>query len=135
MTNFYPARTQSAWCRSTCALAAECAFAVTGRRCPHNGEGEDFLTCRPSFWMCQDLLDPCWRVSQSVINSCFWDFVKSWAYHQSMFRVCPECVQSVLRVYFHFITYRLKCVSFWHFFTKTAITRKDFSKVGDDPFL
>ena len=31
-------------------LGAESARAVTGRRCPHSGEGEDFLTRRPSFF-------------------------------------------------------------------------------------
>ena len=33
---YYPARTKG--------LRAESARAVTGRRCPHSGEGEDFLT-------------------------------------------------------------------------------------------
>ena len=28
-------------------LRAESARAVTGKRCPHSGEGEDFLTRRP----------------------------------------------------------------------------------------
>ena len=31
-------------------LHAESARAVTGRQCPHSGEGEDFLTRRPSFF-------------------------------------------------------------------------------------
>ena len=31
-------------------LGAESARAVTGRRCPLSGEGEDFLTRRPSFF-------------------------------------------------------------------------------------
>ena len=31
-------------------LRAESARAVTGRRCPHSGEGEDFLKCRPGFF-------------------------------------------------------------------------------------
>ena len=26
------------------------ARAVTGRRCPHSGEGEDFLSCQPGFF-------------------------------------------------------------------------------------
>ena len=30
-------------------LRAEGARAVTGRRCPHSGEGEDFLTDKPDF--------------------------------------------------------------------------------------
>ena len=29
---------------------AESARAVTGRRCPHSGEGEDFLTRQPGFF-------------------------------------------------------------------------------------
>ena len=29
---------------------AESAGAVTGRRCPHSGEGEDFLTGQPDFF-------------------------------------------------------------------------------------
>ena len=32
-------------------LHAESARAVAGRRCPHSGEGEDFLTCQPVFFM------------------------------------------------------------------------------------
>ena len=28
----------------------ESAGAITGRRCPHSGEGEDFLTRQPSFF-------------------------------------------------------------------------------------
>ena len=31
-------------------LCAESARAVTGRRCPHSGKGEDFLTCQPDFF-------------------------------------------------------------------------------------
>ena len=31
-------------------LRAESARAVTGRRCPHSGEGEDFLTRQPGFF-------------------------------------------------------------------------------------
>ena len=31
-------------------LRAESARAVTGRRCPHSGEGEDFLTCQLIFF-------------------------------------------------------------------------------------
>ena len=31
-------------------VRAESARAVTGRRCPHSGEGKDFLTRRPSFF-------------------------------------------------------------------------------------
>ena len=31
-------------------LRAESARAVTGRQCPHSGEGEDFLTRRPGFF-------------------------------------------------------------------------------------
>ena len=29
---------------------AKSARAVTGRRCPHSGKGEDFLTCQPDFF-------------------------------------------------------------------------------------
>ena len=29
---------------------AESARAVTGRRCPHSGRGEDFLSCQPDFF-------------------------------------------------------------------------------------
>ena len=28
----------------------ESARAFTGRRCPHSGKGEDFLTCQPDFF-------------------------------------------------------------------------------------
>ena len=31
-------------------LRAESARAVTGRRCPHSGKGEDFLTGQPNFF-------------------------------------------------------------------------------------
>ena len=31
-------------------LRSKKARAVTGRRCPHSGEGEDFLTRQPGFW-------------------------------------------------------------------------------------
>ena len=31
-------------------LCAESARAVTGRRCPHSGKGEDFLTGQPDFF-------------------------------------------------------------------------------------
>ena len=31
-------------------LCTESARAVTGRQCPHSGEGEDFLTRWPSFF-------------------------------------------------------------------------------------
>ena len=31
-------------------LRAESARALTGRRCPHSGEGEDFLTGQPDFF-------------------------------------------------------------------------------------
>ena len=31
-------------------LHAESARAVTGRRCPHSGKGEDFLTGQPDFF-------------------------------------------------------------------------------------
>ena len=31
-------------------LCVESARAVTGRRCPHSGEGEDFLTRQPGFF-------------------------------------------------------------------------------------
>ena len=32
-------------------LRAESARAVTGRQCPHSGEGEDFLARRPCFFL------------------------------------------------------------------------------------
>ena len=31
-------------------LRAESARAVTGKWCPHSGEGEDFLSCKPGFF-------------------------------------------------------------------------------------
>ena len=31
--------------------SAESGRAVTGRRCPHSGVGEDFLVCRPFFFL------------------------------------------------------------------------------------
>ena len=41
--------------RAKCAgpkgLRAESARAVTGRRCPHSGEGEDFLKVQPGFFL------------------------------------------------------------------------------------
>ena len=45
---FYPARGQSAWAPK--GLLAESARAVTGRRCPHSGKGEDFLTGQLNFF-------------------------------------------------------------------------------------
>ena len=35
---------------------AESARAVTGRRCPHSGDGEDFLTHQPGFFFLQKRL-------------------------------------------------------------------------------
>ena len=40
-------------------LPAESARAVTGRRCPHSGEGEDFLTHQPGFFFTKN--DPLLR--------------------------------------------------------------------------
>ena len=36
--------------RGLFSLRAESAKAVTGRRCPHSGKGEDFLTGQPDFF-------------------------------------------------------------------------------------
>ena len=47
MKSHYPARTKRA---SPKGLRAESARAVTGRRCPHSGEGEDFMTRQPDFF-------------------------------------------------------------------------------------
>ena len=37
-------------CWQPVGLGAESARAVTGRRCPHSGKGEDFLTGQPDFF-------------------------------------------------------------------------------------
>ena len=44
----YPARAKRAGPKG---LHAESARAVTGRRCPHSGQGEDFLTRQPVFFL------------------------------------------------------------------------------------
>ena len=46
--DFYPARARSP--RGPKGLRAESARAVTGRRCPQSGKGEDFLTGQPDFF-------------------------------------------------------------------------------------
>ena len=44
---------------------AESARAVTGRQCPHNGEGEDFLTGQPDFFM-KTAVTPERKVKKSI---------------------------------------------------------------------
>ena len=46
------------------AKRAESARAVTGRQCPHSGEGEDFLTGRPDFFT-ETAVTPEWKVQKS----------------------------------------------------------------------
>ena len=48
--------------------------------------------------------------SQSLSHSCFWDFVKSWAYLQAMFRVCSGYVQGMFRVFSGYVqgTFRVR---------------------------
>ena len=45
-------------------LRAESARAVTGRRCPHSGEVEDFLTGQPDFFT-KTAVTPEWKVEKS----------------------------------------------------------------------
>ena len=47
VSSFYQARAKRAGPKGLC---AESARAVTGRRCPHSGKGEDFLTGQPDFF-------------------------------------------------------------------------------------
>ena len=44
---------------------AESARAVTGRRCPHSGRGEDFLTGQPDFFT-ETALTPERKVEKSI---------------------------------------------------------------------
>ena len=46
-------------------LRAESARAVTGRRCPHSGEGEDFLSHQPDFFT-KTAVTPERRVEKSI---------------------------------------------------------------------
>ena len=46
-------------------LRAESARAVTGRRCPHSGEGEDFLTGQLNFFT-QTAVTPERKVEKSI---------------------------------------------------------------------
>ena len=46
-------------------LRADGARAVTGRRCPHSGEGEDFLTGRPDF-VTETAVTPERKVEKSI---------------------------------------------------------------------
>ena len=46
-------------------LRAESARAVTGRRCPHSGEGEDFLTSQPFFLFTKTAVTPERKVEKS----------------------------------------------------------------------
>ena len=84
-----------------------------------------FYICRELFFYLLQVIFRCasisWiHVGEWVIDSCFWDFIKSWAflqgmfsvcsgYVQSVFRVCSECVQSVFRVC-------SECVQYWSHF-------------------
>ena len=53
-------------------LRAESARAVTGRRCPHSGEGEDFLTGQLDFFFTKTAVTPEQKVKKSIIR--FWIF-------------------------------------------------------------
>ena len=65
------ARTWSKWInfsqhlfeRSLTSLRAESARAVTGRRCPHSGRGEDFLTGQLNFFA-ETAVTPEWKVEK-----------------------------------------------------------------------
>ena len=46
-------------------LRAESTRAATGRRCPHSGEGEDFLTGQPVFFFTKTALTPEQKVEKS----------------------------------------------------------------------
>ena len=46
-------------------LRAECASAVTGRRCPHSGEGEDFLMGQLIFFT-KTAVNPERKVEKSI---------------------------------------------------------------------
>ena len=45
-------------------LRTESARAVTGRRCPHSGKGEDFLKGQPDFFT-ETAVTPEWKVEKS----------------------------------------------------------------------
>ena len=44
------------------------ARAVTGRRCPHSGEGEDFLTGQPGFFFTKTAVTPEQKIVPKVEN-------------------------------------------------------------------
>ena len=50
-------------------LCAESARAVTGRRCPHSGKGEDFLTRQPGFFFTKTAVTPERKVEKSFPRS------------------------------------------------------------------
>ena len=45
---------------------AENTRAVTGRRCPHSGEEEDFLTGQPDFFFTKTAVTPEQKVEKSI---------------------------------------------------------------------
>ena len=47
-------------------LRAESARAVTGRRCPHSGAGEDFLTGQQGFFFMKTAVTLEWKVKTTV---------------------------------------------------------------------
>ena len=49
--------------RARMGLRAESARAVTGRRCPYSGKGEDFLTGQPDFFT-ETAVTPEWKVEK-----------------------------------------------------------------------
>ena len=49
-------------------LRAESAKAVTGRWCPHRGEGEDFLSRQPNFFT-ETAVTPEQKVEKSFLRS------------------------------------------------------------------
>ena len=57
--SIYPARAKG--------LRAESARAVTSRRCPHSGEGEDFLTGQPVFFT-KTAVTPEQKVEKSILR-------------------------------------------------------------------
>ena len=81
---FYCSALKMTKCRPLREISRTVIFKKTNKNCSYTAEGT-FFRCAIISWI---------HLGESVINSCFWDFVKSWAYHQGMFRVCSGYVQS-----------------------------------------
>ena len=63
------------------------------RLTPHPPYGQFFVNFCGVFYLCQHLLGPCWRVSESVIH--VFEILSNLGH---IFRVCSEYVQSMFRV-------------------------------------